>query len=261
MKKRLSFSLMVLMIALATNVAAQDNAEPQISKNKLKQNTGLFHLELEWREGLTLSEHYSDKYTSTTWTRSDYDFAGSHALQANILFNLPTRSARETGVGQWTVGVGAGLHRISSNNSLPVYLTMRYRPFLRQVPSVFAYADLGLSVLGKEHIYDNPSRGEGKVEGLDKSYDSSSFCYGPFGALGIGYQHMFKRHFGVSVKLGMHLQQFRRQVGVHYAEDDQPTIWDNADGTQSEYYNWHIDDIFYSKMLVHSLQLGVGVMF
>lgn len=266
MNTKMILTTVVLLLGTSGFLTAQTTTDTPTThkkweRTKIRQNTGLFHWELEWREGLTLSEHFSGKYGSSTYTRSDWDFDNGHALQTSLLFNIPTRASRETGIGQWTVGAGVGLHKVSGYNSLPVSLTARYRPFLRQVPSLFAYADLGMSILGKGHIYDNSDKGEYKDYNLGKSYDQNSFNYGPFGAVGIGYQHMFRQHFGLSVKLGMHLQQFSRQIGIHVVQDSEPTYWENTDGTRTETYGWHIDDLYYAKTLISSLQLGVGVVF
>ena len=119
---------------------------------------------------------------------------------------------------------------------------------------------VGYSFLGKSTIYDDPERGDYRSTGVGKSYDMGETFngYGPFVGLGIGYQHMCSRRFGLSMKLGYHLQQFRRTISSHISVV--PIEESSDDGNASGYY-WVEDDINYGKQLLHSLQLSFGLVF
>lgn len=268
MNKTTFFTIAALLLLNSHGkLAAQTSESPSATATKWeriknKQNAGLFHFELEWREDLFLADRNSSKYGHRTLKRSDYGSAPKgHSLQANFLFNLPTRASRESGVGQWTAGAGIGLHNVAGYNSLPVFLTLRYRPFLSQVPSLFAYADMGCSVTGKQRIVEGENDGSGvEIDGKYYRVEGNEFNFGPFGALGVGYQHMFKRHFGLSVKLGFHLQQFRRQVGYKVELIPVPHQ-DDEDGVPGNFSIMKFTDVFYCKSLISSLQLGVGLVF
>lgn len=238
----------------ATEAHMTQAAATRWERMKARQHTGVFHWELEGRHDTPLGKRSSDKYGHRSTPRRY--ISDGWAIQTAFLFNLKTKQ----GVSPWTVGAGIGFHRIDGRNSLPVNLTLRYRPLAKQLPSLFAYTDLGYSLLGKSTIYDDPERGDYRSIGTGKSYDMGETFngYGPFGGLGIGYQHMCSRRFGLSVKLGYHLQQFRRTISSHISAV--PIEESSDDGNASGYY-WVEDDINYGKQLLHSLQLSFGLVF
>lgn len=191
-----------------------------VPADAVAQNDARFHVELDYGYHAGLSEslnHYNFKSQGTL---------GGHSLTINALYNIRP---------DMTVGVGYGLTRFTrqyggDTNTMPLYATFRYRP-LAGHRALYAYTDLGCTLLNNS--------------------DSHNFSGGFLGGIGVGYQLMFKRHFGLNFKLGYAIQQFANSeiVFINEKKDDKTgeTITDLTHD--------------YRSLWRHSVQLGVGLVF
>lgn len=185
------------------------------------QNDARFHLELDYSYHLGLSEKMHGVDGKMTGSR------GGHALTINALYNIRP---------DMTVGVGYGLSRFTrenygDNNTMPLYATFRYRPFANH-RGLYAYTDQGYTLLN------------------DK--EGHNFTGGYLGTIGVGYQLMFKRHFGMNFRLGYNIQQFARTKVTFYTPLEQRG--ENGQLIMNERTE-------HRSLWRHSLQLGVGLVF
>lgn len=148
-----------------------------LTTTAVAQNDARFHMELDYGYNLGFTEKING------YNYDSQGKLGGHALTINALYNIRP---------DMTVGVGYGLSRFTreyngDSNTMPLYATFRYRP-LSTHRALYAYGDLGYTLF-------NDSK-------------NHNFTGGMLGGIGVGYQLMFKRHFGLNFKLGYGLQQF-----------------------------------------------------
>ena len=162
------------------------------------------HFDLDYNYNLGLSMH--TKYASIK--RSEYKMGG-HALHFAARYDVMSRLS----VG---AGVGLNLYTTPDFNVLPIYATLRYKPF-RKTLKPYVFSDLGYCV-----------------------GDNDKFRNGFTSRWGIGYTHMFRKHFGMNFQLGYNLE------AIH----DTYLIW-----TENDVYNVK------GTTKRHSITLGVGLTF
>jgi hypothetical protein len=192
-----------------------------VPADAVAQNDARFHVELDYGYHAGLSEslnHYNFKSQGTL---------GGHSLTINALYNIRP---------DMTVGVGYGLTRFTrryqgDNNTMPLYATFRYRP-LATHRAFYAYTDLGYTLLNDR--------------------ENHNFTGGFLGGIGVGYQLMFKRHFGLNFKLGYGIQQFART----------PVVVSINEKTDQATGNTFIDATYdYRSLWRHSILFGLGLVF
>lgn len=106
------------------------------------------------------------------------------------LYNMYTNSIRLSGIyrlsSSYSIGAGIGMERYENPgyNTLPVFASVRYTPVL-SIPKGYIYTDLGYSI------------------------GTSTMTPGLLWDLGIGYQWMFRKHFGLKVQAGYNIKQLK----------------------------------------------------
>jgi len=170
------------------------------------QGQSLYHVDVDYHYNLGLSE----KFMGTRLSPNDYEMGG-HSLRLTVRYDFAPR---------WSAGLGAGLDRYTDPdyNTLPVFATVRYS-VLPCLPQAYAYADLGYAV------------------------KAGDYNKGLMGGIGIGYTHMFARHFGLNFQVGYQLKRFEDIPLVVYFPDSGETSYSEKSSTR------------------HSLSLGIGVTF
>ena len=103
-------------------------------------------------------------------------------------------------------------------NTMPVFATVRYKA-LEKVPDAYVFANMGYAI------------------------KSGEFTKGLTGSLGIGYTHMFAKHFGLNFQIAYNLKRF----------NDIPTYIYNVDKGETTYSK--------ENTTRHSLSFGIGVTF
>ena len=120
----------------------------------------------------------------------------------------------------YNYNLGLSMHTkyasIKRSDALPIYATLRYKPF-RKTLKPYVFSDLGYCV-----------------------GDNDKFRNGFTSRWGIGYTHMFRKHFGMNFQLGYNLE------AIH----DTYLIW-----TENDVYNVK------GTTKRHSITLGVGLTF
>ena len=150
----------------------------------------------------------------------DYSLGLSHAVAGH---NLPQGYMETSGsmlhfMGiydlnqSFSIGAGIGIDSYKSNlKTLPIFGTFRYRPFYDiTVKNIYAYTNIGYGI-----PYNN-----------DRSLSS-----GLLFNLGIGWQKMFRSHFGINAHIGYCLNQFKDHAGYSwegYTFDQKISIWRNS---------------------------------
>ncbi len=119
---------------------------------------------------------------------------------------------------RWSAGIGIGLSRYTNldYNTMPVYATVRYKA-IEKVPDLYLFTDLGYAL---------------KVGDFTKGFT---------GNIGIGYTHMFKKHFGLNFQIAYNLKRF----------NDVPVYIYNVESQETRYFN--------ENTTRHSLSFGVGI--
>ena len=119
---------------------------------------------------------------------------------------------------KWSAGMGFALSRYTNldYNTLPVYATVRYKA-IEKVPDLYLFTDIGYAL---------------KIGDFTKGFT---------GNIGIGYTHMFKRHFGLNFQIAYNLKRF----------NDIPTYINDIDSQATRFT--------YANSTRHSLSFGVGV--
>lgn len=130
---------------------------------------------------------------------------------------------------QWSAGCGAGFSEMDpgDDKSMPLFLCGRWRPFERNL-NWFAQANLGA------RLFNSYSDG-GLMTGLE-----------------LGFQKMFRPHFGLRFSIGYELNQF-----AHAA-------WHYIDGSTEDENGWSWPDIKlggYATGWRNSLELSFGFVF
>ncbi len=191
------------------------------SSEAMAQNDARFHMELDYGYQLGISEAlHSYDYHATSGM-------SGHALTINALYNIRP---------DMTVGAGFGLNRYTTKgnggvNTMPLYATFRYRP-LATHRGAYIYTDAGYGLLSKK--------------------EGSTFAAGFLGGIGVGYQLMLRRHFGLNFKLGYDLHQFKQtKVFLHSSthSDEQG---------QHSTTQWSYDE---ASLWRHSVLFGFGLVF
>lgn len=165
-----------------------------------------FHIDLDYHYNLGLSESFMD----ITLKRDKYHMGG-HSLRLSTRYDVSRL---------WSAGIGIGLDRYTKPdyNTMPVFATVRYKA-LEKVPDAYVFADMGYAI------------------------KSGEFTKGLTGSLGIGYTHMFARHFGLNFQIAYNLKRF----------NDIPTYIYNVDKGETTYSK--------ENSTRHSLSFGIGVTF
>lgn len=112
----------------------------------------------------------------------------------------------------FSVGVGIGIDRYKSNiETLPVFGTLRYRPFQKPTfKNLYTYTNIGYGI-----PYD----------------DDRSLSSGLLLNIGLGWQKMFRSHFGINAHIGYCLNQFKDHAGYSwegFTFDQKISIWRNS---------------------------------
>lgn len=112
----------------------------------------------------------------------------------------------------FSVGLGIGIDRYKSNiETLPIFGTLRYRPFQNPIiKNLYAYTNIGYGI---------------------PDDDDRSLSSGLLLNLGLGWQKMFRSHFGVNAHIGYCLNQFKDHAGYRwegYTFDQKVSIWRNS---------------------------------
>ena len=145
--------------------------------------------------------------------KKDFNMYGN-SLHITLLYNLSTK---------YTIGIGTGFDAYRpSANTLPLFATFRYHPLQQEkLKHLYCFTNLGYSI---------------PVD--DDDLLSSGWMFD----IGVGWQKMFYRHFGINLQLGYNLKEFK--ANRHYY--DKPT---------EEYLTNKFN------ILRNSLALGFGVVF
>lgn len=165
---------------------------------------GKFHFDIDYHYNLGLCE----KLMGVPLKRSQYKMGGN-SVQLSSRYDITPR---------WSAGMGIGLSRYTNldYNTLPVFATVRYKA-IEKVPDIYLFSDLGYAL---------------KV---------GEFTKGINGNIGIGYTHMFQKHFGLNFQIAYNVKRFNDIPVYIYDVDSQETHLFNENGTR------------------HSLSFGVGI--
>lgn len=163
-----------------------------------------FHFDIDYHYNLDLCE----KIMGETLKRGQYKMGGN-SVQLSSRYDITPR---------WSAGMGIGLSRYTNldYNTMPVYATVRYKA-MEKVPNLYIFTDLGYAL---------------KVGDFTKGFT---------GNIGIGYTHMFKKHFGLNFQIAYNLKRFNDVPVYIYDVDSQETHLFNENSTR------------------HSLSFGVGI--
>ena len=163
-----------------------------------------FHFDIDYHYNLGLCE----KIMGQTLKRSQYKMGGN-SIQFSPRYDITPR---------WSAGIGIGLSRYTNldHNTMPVYATVRYKA-IEKVPDLYLFTDLGYAL---------------KVGDFTKGFT---------GNMGIGYTHMFKKHFGMNFQIAYNIKRFNDIPIYIYDVDSHETHLFNENSTR------------------HSLSFGVGI--
>lgn len=158
-----------------------------------------FHIELDYHYMVGLAE----KGEIVDYNRDLFQLYGN-SLHISGIYKLS--DAFSTGVG-----IGADRYESPGYNTFPVFATLQYFP-LQTIPSGYVYTDVGYA--------------------LNRSTTIPGFLCN----LGIGYKHMFRKHFGLKAQLGYNYKHLKNST--LFLDDNQ----------------------FYSTYR-HSINIGLGIIF
>ncbi len=163
-----------------------------------------FHFDIDYHYNLGLCE----KMLGRTLKRSQYKMGGN-SIQFTPRYDITQR---------WSAGIGIGLSIYSNldHNTMPVFATTRYKAF-KTIPDMYLFTDLGYAL---------------KVGDYTKGFT---------GNIGVGYTHMFKKHFGLNFQIAYNLKRFNDVPTYIYDVDKQETRFTYENSTR------------------HSLSFGVGI--
>lgn len=193
MTRLMSFLLLAGCTSLASqavNPNSSDTPAVQVSTSQLKNSR--FHIVLDYHYNLGLSQRIG----SQTQGRNETYRMGGNSLHLTALYDFTEK---------FSAGAGIGADRYTNTdfNTFPVYAAFRYRP-LSRIPAAYVYTNAGYGLFKSVNIYA-----------------------GWMGDLGIGYQYMLRKHFGLNFQLGYNLKEF---AGIEsYAYDPstgQTTFWE-----------------------------------
>lgn len=119
----------------------------------------------------------SQRIGSQTQGRNETYRMGGNSLHLTALYDFTEK---------FSAGAGIGADRYTNTdfNTFPVYAAFRYRP-LSRIPAAYVYTNAGYGLFKSVNIYA-----------------------GWVGDLGIGYQYMLRKHFGLNFQLGYNLKEF-----------------------------------------------------
>ncbi|MBO4597492.1 MAG: hypothetical protein J5676_06395 [Bacteroidaceae bacterium] len=123
------------------------------------------------------------------------------------------------------VGVGITAYKSPDHGSIPFFATLRYKP-LKNFSDFYTFTDLG--------------------------YSARTEVAGFTGTAGVGYTHMFAKHFGINFQLAYNYRRFNN-ISYYVVK---PEYY----GEGEDDYGWVIDK-YETTGFLHSLSLGVGVTF
>ena len=123
------------------------------------------------------------------------------------------------------VGVGITVYESPDHGSIPFFATLRYKP-LKKFSDFYTFTDLG--------------------------YSARTEVAGFTGTVGVGYTHMFAKHFGINFQLSYN---YRRFDNIPYYIISREYFGEDEDD-----YGLRIDN-YETTGYRHSLSLGVGVTF
>lgn len=163
-----------------------------------------FHFDIDYHYNLGLCE----KMMGQTLKRGQYKMGGN-SIQFSPRYDITPR---------WSAGIGIGVSIYTNldHNTMPVYATVRYKA-IEKVPDLYLFTDLGYAL---------------KVGDFTKGFT---------GNIGIGYTHMFKKHFGLNFQIAYNLKRFNDVPVYIYDVDSHETHLFNENSTR------------------HSLSFGVGI--
>lgn len=171
---------------------------------------GKFHFAVDYMYTLGISE----RVNGHTYTRRDVGMHGN-ALSLSALYDVNRA---------FSAGVGIVACAYEPNPSaLPIFVSFRYRPFAAgSIKNLYAFTSVG---------YGIP---------MD---DDDTLSSGFMVNIGVGWQKMFRKHFGLNFQFGYSFHQFRENYEY---------VWSEG------YESWS-----YSKVSMgrNSLMLGVGLVF
>ena len=139
---------------------------------QMKEKGTKFQVELDYHYFFGLAEKYSNGFT-------DKEDLYGNSLRLQGIYRITPR---------WTVGAGIGLDRYENpgRNTMPVFLIGRYSPF-RHYTKPYVFSHLGYTFKNNNMNMDE----------------------GVMWETGIGYKHMFRKHFGLKVEVGYNLKNFQ----------------------------------------------------
>lgn len=151
----------------------------QESRSTVK-NDPKFHVLLDYHYNLGLA-------TKQQWQNSGMS-KGGHSLHLTALYDFTSRIAAG-------IGIGADRYTYPHFNTIPVYVTFRYKP-VSSIPNGYIYTNWGYGCFSNEAI-----------------------APGWLWDLGIGYTKMFRRHFGLNFQIGYNLKEFGGIPSYNYNID------------------------------------------
>ena len=123
------------------------------------------------------------------------------------------------------VGVGITVYESPDHGSIPFFATLRYKP-LKNFSDFYTFTNLG--------------------------YSATTEVAGFTGTVGVGYTHMFAKHFGINFQLAYNYRRFNNisydVISREYFGEDENDYGLKIDRYETTGYR-------------HSLSLGVGVTF
>ncbi|MDE5662714.1 MAG: hypothetical protein K2I37_01610 [Muribaculaceae bacterium] len=170
---------------------------------------------IDYHYAIGLADDFNGHHTSI----ADQYFAGGYTT-VTCLYNINQK---------FSAGLGAGIGLYSSGDifTAPIFGTFRYRPLKNPLKDFYAFTDLGLG-LGKEFWNVGPG-----------------FLWN----IGIGWQKMFRKHFGINFQIAYNLNDFRRyRANVESVE-------------HPDYDYYYIITAVPASDWRHSLAFGVGLVF
>lgn len=139
---------------------------------------GKFQFDIDYQYTLGLKQ----SALGSSVNRNKFEMHGNAFLLSG-LYNINDK---------FSVGAGFGLDSFSpSPKTLPIFATFRYRPLQTlSLKDMYCFTNLGYGVL---------------------STDNYEYAPGWLFNIGIGWQKMFRKHFGINLKIGYSLNEFRSE--------------------------------------------------
>lgn len=177
------------------------------------RNTPKFRFDMIYQRNIGLLTN-QEKRGKNTCLRNDFNMSGE-SFRLYLRYNIAPL---------WSAGIGTGVESYTEPHfdTFPVFATVRFSPF--KLKSLYTFSDIGYAI----KLFDKVTPGfTGKV--------------------GIGYTHLWARHFGLIVHIGYDLKSFRYH-DYNYSADESTRMITITRGELK--INWR-----------HSLSIGVGLTF